>query len=178
MSARTGRGRPADHWPVRVLMRRTEVDHGSWSHPRWELVGIFPDPQPPAARSRRVIHETETQLDVEWRGLAIPLYRDAADSYWHNLVGREPSVFVICRPGEDIDTEPFAVSANYDEAGAHMEADDLVLSAPLPQAFGPVLEQFVMEHYRPEAPRKRARRNWTEEASDDSRPPDGSSDRD
>lgn len=159
MSARTGRGRPAEQWPVRVLMRRSEVDRGTWSYPRWELVGVLPDEEAPTARSWRIIHETEAALDLEWRGLAIPLFRDAAESYWYNLVGREPALFAICRPGDDIDMEPFSVTANYDEAGAHMEADDKVLSIPMPQAFGPRLEQFVMQHYQPQAPRKRRRQD-------------------
>lgn len=163
MSSRTGRGRPADRWPVRVLMRRSEVDRGSWSYPRWEITGILPDPAPPTARTHRIVHETEHTLDIEWRGLSAALFRDAAESYWYNLVGREPSLFAICRPGREIDLEPFLVTANYDEAGAHMETDDQVFATPLPQAFGPALEQFVMQHYRPQAPRKRQRKSWTDD---------------
>lgn len=160
MTDRTGLGRPVEHWPVRVLMRRSEVDRGTWSFPRWELLGVFPDREPPAGRTHRVIHESGSALDVEWTGLWVALFRDAAESYWYNLVGRQPSLFVICRPGDDIDLEPFTVSANYDEAGAHMETDDTVFSTPLPQAFVPRLEEFVMQHYRPEPPRKRKRRDW------------------
>ncbi|MEX1081356.1 MAG: DUF3305 domain-containing protein [Halofilum sp. (in: g-proteobacteria)] len=165
MTSRTGRGRALDHWPVRVLMRRSEIDRGAWSYPRWELTGILPDPDPPPGRVSRVVHETDRTLDLEWIGLSIPLFRDAAESYWYNLVGREPSLFVICRAGTDIDLEPFLVTANYDEAGAHMEADDQVLATPLPQAFGPALEQFVMQHYRPEPPRKRQRTRWSDDES-------------
>ena len=161
MTRRTGRGRPAEHWPVRVLMRRSEVDRGTWSYPRWELLGVLPDPEPPAERTRRVVHETEAELDVAWTGLSVALVRDAAESDWYNLLGREPSPFVLCRPGDDIDLEPFSVSANYDEAGAHMETDDTVFSTPLSRAFVPRLEEFVMQHYKPEEPRRRKRQDWT-----------------
>lgn len=164
MTTRTGRGRPLERWPVRVMMRRSEVDRGTWSQSRWEVVGVLPDGEPPAEPERRIIHQTPTSFDAEWRGLAIPLFRDAAESYWYNLVGRQPSLFVICRPGADIELAPFAVSANYDEAGAFMEADDTVFSIPLPEAFGAALEAFVMAHYRPEAPRKRRRRPWSDDA--------------
>ncbi|MDZ7829000.1 MAG: DUF3305 domain-containing protein [Halofilum sp. (in: g-proteobacteria)] len=163
---RTGRGRPLETWNVRVLMRRGETRQGRWSVPRWEVLAVLPDTEPPDTFTRRLVHEDEAHHDFEWRGLVVALFRDAAESYWYNLVGREPSLFVICRPGEDIDLEPFAVSANYDEAGAYMETDESVFRAPLPTEFGPRLEEFVMTHYRPEAPRKRRRRNWAAEAAD------------
>lgn len=171
---RTGRGRPRESWGVRVLMRRGEIVRGRWTYPHWELLAVLPDPEPPAELARKTVHETDDYLDFEWRGLTVPLFRDAAESYWYNLVGKEPSLFVVCRPGTDLDLEPFAVSANYDEAGAYMETDDSVFRAPLPAAFGPRLEEFVMNHYRPEPPRKRRRRNWAAEATDDGPPSNGS----
>lgn len=169
---RTGRGRPLEVWDVRVLMRRAEIERGRWSYPQWEALAVLPDPEPPPEPTRRTVHTAESHVDFEWRGLAVPLFRDAAESYWYNLVGKEPSLFVICRPGTDLDLEPFAVSANYDEAGAYMETDDTVFKTPLSPAFGPRLEEFVMHHYRPEPPRKRRRRNWAAEAADDGPPPD------
>ena len=166
MMGRTGRGRPVDYWAVRVLLRRTEDPDSRWGIPRWELLTILPDHDPPDEMVRRLVHETPNQHDFEWRGLHVPLFRDAAESYWYNLVGREPSLFVVCRPGDDIDLEPFSVTANYDEAGAYMESDDTVLKAPLPAEFLPALEEFVMTHYKPAEPRKRRRRNWSAEATD------------
>lgn len=164
MNVRTAQGRPLASWPVRVLMRRLEGKHSPWGIPRWELLAVLPDSGDAKGLQRRLIHEAEGQCDFEWTGLQVLLYRDAAESYWYNLVGREPSLFVICRPGEDTDLEPFAVSANYDEAGAYMETDDTVFSAPLPAAFVPQLEEFVMTHYRPVEPHKRRRRDWAGEA--------------
>jgi len=172
VATRTGRGRPLEQWPVRVLMRRAEVERKGWTFPRWEVLAVLPDAEPPDALQRRGVHESMDGVDYEWTGLEVRLYRDAAESYWYNLVGREPSLFVICRPGEDIDLEPFAVTANYDEAGAHMETDDAVFSAPLAGDLGPRLEEFVMAHYRPEPPRRRRRRNWVaEDGDDEARPP-------
>lgn len=164
MNTRTGRGRPLASRGVRVLMRRSEDERSRWGIPRWELLAVLSDPEPPAEVQRRVVHEAEGQRDFEWTGLRVYLFRDAAESYWYNLVGREPSLFVICRPGDHIELEPFAVTANYDEAGAYMESDETVFSAPLPGAFVPELEEFVMTHYRPVEPRKRRRRDWAEEA--------------
>ena len=81
-------------------------------------------------RLDRITHLIADSMQTEV--CSIYLFRDAAESYWYNLVGREPSLCVVCRPGNDIELEPFAVTANYDEAGAYMEADDTVFSAPLP----------------------------------------------
>lgn len=164
MNERTGRGRPLASHPVKVLMRRSENPDSRWGIPRWELLGVLPDVEPPESLQRRVIHQAQGQRDFEWSGLRVYLFRDAAESYWYNLVGREPSLFVICRPGDGIELEPFAVTANYDEAGAHQETDDTVFSAPLPSVFVPELEEFVMTHYRPVEPRKRRRRDWTAES--------------
>jgi len=161
---RIGDSRALARHPVRVLMRRSEDPNARWGIPRWEVLAVLPDPEPPAERQRRLVHRAEGQHDFEWTGLHVPLYRDAAESYWYNLVGRKPSLFVICRPGDDIELEPFGVSANYDEAGAHMEADDTVFSAPLPAALVSELETFIMAHYQPAEPKKRRRRDWAAEA--------------
>lgn len=155
---------PLARHAVRVLMRRSRNPRARWRNWRWEVLAVLPDPEPPAARQYRVVRREEEQRDYEWSGLHVPLYRDAAESYWYNLVGRKPSLFVICRPGNELDLEPFGVSANYDEAGAHMEADDTVLSAPLPAGLVGELEQFVMNHYKPSEPKRRRRRNWAAEA--------------
>lgn len=166
MTGRTGQGRALARHPVRVLMRRTEQQGGRWRIPRWEVLAVLPDADPPDRRERRLVHREQGQRDFEWAGLQVPLYRDAAESYWYNLVGREPSLFIVCRPGDDVEFEPFIVTANYDEAGAHMEADDRVFSAPLPAALTTELETFVMNHYKPSEPKKRRRRNWSTEADD------------
>lgn len=161
--------RPLERHAVRVLMRRSENRQARWRNARWELLAVLPDPEPPMERLRRRVHDADGQHDFEWTGLYVPLYRDAAESYWYNLVGREPSLFVICRPGQDIDLEPFGVSANYDEAGAHLETDDSVFSAPLSAVLATELERFVMAHYKPAEPKKRRRRNWAAETEHDPR---------
>jgi len=165
MTTRTGLGRPVVTWSVRVLLRRREIERGGWTAAHWELLGVFPVTARADAVARRLVHHGDASWDFEWSGLSLPLFRDAAESYWYNLVGREPSIFVVGRPGEDIDLEPVAVTVNYDEAGAYMESDDTVLAAPLPDWLGPSLEEFVMNHYRPEPPRKRKRRDWAAEAT-------------
>lgn len=151
-------------FPVSVIMEREQIRHRNWLVPRWRLVGVVPGAgiaeQHPGSR---VIHDDQGQEQVLWTGFQVRLYRDSAESYWYNLVGAQPSLFLICRQDPEGELVPFLVTANYDEAGAHMEADDQVFSAPIPAEMRQWLERFVMDHYRPEPPRKRKRQNWKEE---------------
>jgi hypothetical protein len=98
-----------------------------------------------------------------WPGFTLRLYKASAESYWYNLVGRTPSLFVVCRENADGGLEPCMVTADHDEAGAHMEADDTVFSAPMPPEIHQRLERYVMAHYKPTPPRKRRRENWKEQ---------------
>ena len=92
------------------------------------------------------------------------LYRDGAESYWHNLVGQHPSLFVICRADGKGEIAPFAVTADYDEAGAHMEADDTVFAVPIPPEIHRWIEEYVIANCHPTPPVKRQRKRWTEAA--------------
>jgi hypothetical protein len=140
---------------------------GPWHLPVWRLVGFVAGLHVTGDRPRRLpVHSGEAGSQWLWTGLSLALYRDAAESYWYNLVGRCPSLFLVCREDGEGEPAPFLVTANYDEAGAHMEADDQVFSAAIPPELYLQLEAFVMRHYRPEPPVKRKRVNWTEQAED------------
>lgn len=151
-------------FPVSVIMEREQIRHRNWLVPRWRLVGIVAGEQVAEQNpGATVVHDNEGREQLLWTGFRLRLYRDGAESYWYNLVGRNPSLFLICRQDPEGDLVPFLVTANYDEAGAHMEADDQVFSAPIPAEIRDWLERYVMDNYRPEAPKKRKRKNWTEE---------------
>lgn len=152
-------------------MEREQILHRNWRVPRWRLVGIVAGQQIAEQNpGATVVHDDNGREQLLWTGFRLRLYRDSAESYWYNLVGRQPSLFLICREDPDGDLVPFQVTANYDEAGAHMEADDQVFAAPIPAEIRDWLEQYVMNHYRPEPPKKRKRKNWTEEAARDQAP--------
>ena len=59
---------------------------------------------------------------------------------------------------------PVLVSADPDEALAHMESDDLVMSVPMPPEINQWVERYVIENYVPPDKKKRKRKNWTEES--------------
>ena len=154
-------------FPLSAVMECTRSKHGPWNLPVWRLIGFVAGQAVTGdSRQRLPVHADGDQTQWLWTGLSVALFRDSAESYWYNLVGRQPSLFLICREEAPGELAPFTVTANYDEAGAHMEADDLVFSAPIPTEVHLQLEAFVMQHYRPQQPEKRKRVNWTEKSDD------------
>jgi hypothetical protein len=56
------------------------------------------------------------------------------------------------------------VTANPDEASAHLEGDEQVFATPIPPEIYKELERFVVEYYVPRPRRKRKRKNWSKSA--------------
>ena len=159
--------KPDRRFPVSAVMECTQVQHGLWRTPVWKLVGFVAGRTTAGDSAQRLrVHSDAQREQWLWTGLSLALYRDCAESYWYNLVGRCPSLFLICREDASGELVPFTVSADYDQAGAHMEADDQVFSAALPPELHLQLEKFVMQHYRPQPPGKRKRANWMEAETD------------
>lgn len=151
-------------FPVSVVMRREVIRRSFWEHPSWTLLAVLAA-EPGQPRARREVHAEGECVDYVWTGYRINLFRDGSESYWYNLVGKQPSLFVICRPGHDVDLEPLRVTADHDEAGAMMEADEAVFSTPLPPVVATWLEAYVVNHYRPGPRKSRKRRDWVQESS-------------
>lgn len=158
----------APELPLAVLTECGRYRRGRFALPRWQVLAVVPGP-PAAAPGVRCVHRTGEARQYLWQGLVLELHRDGAESYWYNLTGRRPSLFVACRlepapqavegdpqPPEEM-LRPFQVSADHDEAGAHMEADGIVHAVPIPAPVHQCLERYVMEHCRPRAKRKRER---------------------
>lgn len=158
---------PDQRFPVSAVMEADKAHPGRWRVPAWRLTGFVAGAGVAGGGPRRLcVRRDGTREHWLWTGLCVALYRDSAESYWYNLTGRRPSLFLICREDAAGELVPFGVTADYDEAGAHMEADDQVFSAPPPPELHLRLEAFVMEHYRPQRPGKRRRANWTEAEAD------------
>lgn len=136
--------------------------------PDWHLDGVIAGEGVGAVANAAISVRADAGVEqVLWPGFALQLYKDGAESYWYNLVGRTPSVFVVCRENGDGELEPVTVTANCDEANAHVEADDVVFAAPMPPEIYRWIEQFVVTNYVPRVPRKRKRKAWTEETPRD-----------
>lgn len=149
-------------FPVSVILeRRPAKDAAPWSRPQWDVVGVVAGEQLSADEAGPVlVHSQEGCDQFLHTGYAVRLHRDSAESYWYNLVGQSPSLFVVCRENDDGDPEPFVVTANYDEAGAYMEADGIVYSTPVPPEIYQWLERYVVENFKPAERKKRKRENW------------------
>lgn len=159
---------PDQCFPVSAVMECAQVQHGRWRTAAWRLIGFVSGASVVVGDGPRrlPVHSTAGREQWLWTGLTLALYRDSAESYWYNLVGRRPSLFLICRENAAGELVPYQLSADYDAAGAHMEADDQVFSAPLPPELHLRLEAFVMEHYQPQRPAKRKRTDWMESDAD------------
>lgn len=157
-------------FPVSVVMERRPGQLGPWSYARWIAAGVVAGEAVAKGEARRRLHrEEEGTEQILWAGMQLVLHRDAAESYWYNLVGSRPALFVVCRADPEGELSPCVVTADYDEAGAYMEADDAVFAVPLPPEVRRWLEEFVMSHYRPAPPVKRQRQRWTEDGAGEGR---------
>lgn len=156
-------GVPRLSLPVAVIMGCKSVRGAGWEVPSWRVVGVVAGagvPGPEAKGAPACAAGDERRLI--WGGLRLQFYRDAADSYWVNLTGQQPSLFVLCSETEDGTVVPYSVTADQNEACSGVEGDDRVFATPIPPEVYHQLEQFVVEHNVPQQKRKRKRKNWAE----------------
>ena len=157
--------RQIDRFPISIIMERREVQRGVIPVPVWNVVGVVAGDAIKTPEGDRcvVIHSDAERTETLWPGFLLSLFKDSADSYWNNLTAANPSLFVICHEDDEYELAPVHISANYDEAGAHMEADDIVFSAPMPPEVYQWVERYVLDNYVPQQPRKRKRENWVKD---------------
>ena len=154
----------SDAFPVSIILERSEVRHRDMTFPQWKVAGIIAGENIVSKdRQCTIIHSSAGREQYLWTGYSVRLYKDSAESYWCNLVGANPYLFVLCREHDEYGMAPFIVSANYDEANAFMEMNGMVYSAPIPPVIYQWLERYVVENYQPQEPKKRRRANWTKE---------------
>ncbi len=148
--------------PVAVVMARKTVTGKGWQVPSWRVVGVVAGAELAVQQARGTpIREDETEEHFLWGGLNVELFRDAAASYWANLTGRQPSLFVLCSEDDQGRLVPKSVTADQDEASSGVEVNDRVFSAPIPPEVYQHLEAFVIAHHLPEEKRKRKRTDWS-----------------
>jgi len=147
--------------PIAVLMRRRQVVQGRWSVPSWEVTSVLPvEHLASRGATRELVRDGDDEAQYLWSGFALELHRDGAESYWFNLTGNNPSLYVLCHESPDGDIEPFLVTADHDQGTAGLEGDDKVFATSIPQEIYQTIERFIVDHYVPAAPKKRKRKNW------------------
>lgn len=154
--------RPLVSLPVAVIMGRSMVAGRGWRVPSWRVVGVVSGTDLPGrdARGRSVRRDGDEEHFL-WGGFHLDLYRDAAESYWVNLTGRQPSLFVLCTEDEQSTVIPRLVTADQNEACSGVEGDDRVFAAPIPPEVYQQVEAFVIAHHVPQVKHKRKRRDWS-----------------
>lgn len=154
-----------------VVMERRQIRHRGWSVPQWEAIGVVAgDALASEAQEPVVVHVAPDREQRLWPGFVLDLGRGNAESYWYNLVGKQPSLYVVCQYDDAGALIPVRVIADYDEAGAHSEGGDEVFAVPIPPEIYPRIERYVVENYKPTPPKKRKRKDWSKESLGDKGP--------
>jgi len=149
--------------PVAVVMRRRTVSGKGWQVPSWDVVGVVAGSGLEAEAARGTpVHDEDGAEDFLWGGLRLDLYRDATESYWVNLTGHQPALYVLCTEDESGRVVPRHVTADQNEACSGIEGDDRVFAAPIPPEVYQHLEAFVVTHHVPQEQRKRKRADWSQ----------------
>lgn len=164
---------------VAVLTVLRKAGDRPWDTGHWEVTDVLAGENLGEAGGRGgLVREEDGDCHYLWPGLRLELHRDAADSYYFNLMGERPSLFVVCREGDGGVFEPHLVTVSYDEATSYMEVEEEVFSLPMPAGVYRQVERFVLEHYVPEKHRKRKRENWKDGRLADDCPPGSACSRD
>lgn len=169
MSENKAQSGDTSEFPVSVLMERRLARVGQWTQPQWEAVAVVAGEDLNRSVQRTQVHHDDNRDQYLWSGLKVELFKDGCESYWYNLQSDDPRLFVVCfiedeHDEEELELKPVFVTANQDEANAHMESDDPVYSVPMPDKVHQWVERFVITHYQPEIKRKRKRKNWVEDS--------------
>lgn len=151
--------------PVAVVLQRTVDTMKKWALPQWRVFAVVTGEHLKPSEQPSLIHDDGVHRRYLSGGMTLRLYKDGSEGYWYNLLSDPPHLFVVCdgEQGDD-EVQPAFITANQDEANGYMEADRLVLSAPMPARICDILERYVISHYRPVDKKKRKRREWADES--------------
>ncbi len=145
----------SDHIYVSALVLCSQSSH-PWGNELWSLERVVP-----SERGDERLNLNDKV--VEWPDLKLQIYSNHCESYYQNLMANTPKIYLVCLRQESGDLKPHFITVDYDEANAYIETGEEVLIASLPESLCQWLERFVLEHYQPEKPKKRRRKQWHDE---------------
>lgn len=135
--------------PLSVILHRLWRQHGQWRYPQWQVSGLMAQ-HAVMADGLPTYHSMEAEDGGElyvWSGLSLDFFRDSLQSYYQNLTGVQPSLFVLCHDdAPQTGLAPVSVSADWADAEAHMETDGIVLSTALIVPFSNWLADYVLRN--------------------------------
>ena len=162
MPTETIRNTPGEQaFSISVILEYSHQPKHSRGGPRGEVVGVLGIGGGDHAEVRaRLIHSGDSADQYLWSGFKLKLFQDDVESYYCNLMGEKPGVFVVLRQNREGTLAPVLVTLSYDEATSHLEVDDQVSSVTIPPDIYRRVETFVLEPYVPEPRKKRKRKDW------------------
>ena len=153
-----------NRFPVSIVVQRRSYPDKRWMVDSWSAVGVLPARETKKGMSCTSIYRDEENEQFLHEGYFIELFDDEAESYYANLTGAKPAVFVIGAEDEEEDTfEPLLVTLSYSEMTSYMEVDTPVFDLPIPAPIYEWVEGWVLENYHPEKKHKRKRKKWVDE---------------
>lgn len=145
--------------PLSIVTVREKVDGNRWLDERWRVLGAVAG----EARNSGKIVRTLLRAGADseqylWNGLMLRLHPSEADAYYYNLIGQNPSLYVYCHQDESGEPCPRSVTAEYIDAMAHSETGNPTFAVPMPPDVYRAIEAFVLEHFVPEEPKMKRKR--------------------
>ena len=147
-----------DQIGLTAMVLRQQSQH-PWGHDNWSLAGVVPGLLP----QEIVQIESQGELHI-WSDLVLKLYPLHCEAYYQNLMSQQAKLYLVCQQQNE-HPKPLLLTVDYDEAASYMETSELVLNTELPDNIYIWLEQFVVNHYQPQAPQKRRRKQWHNDKS-------------
>lgn len=142
-----------------VITAHEPVADNPWITERWRVIGVVAgDTRAGSGSVRTIIYSGAEGTHYLWSGFQLQLYPHESESYYRNLLGQVPSIYVVCQLAEDGELIPIETSADYAEAGARREAGDEVAAVSMPPEVYRWVEAFVVKHYAPEEPKMKRKR--------------------
>ena len=143
-----------------MLIAHEPVTGNAWISERWRLVGVVPEGTRAAdAPLRELVRSGPEGEQYRWSGLVLELRATEADSYYHNLIGGNPSIYVLAQEEPGGELIPQGVTVDYIEALAYAEFGNEGLAVPMPPEIYGTVERFVLDHYVPQEPRSKRKRD-------------------
>ncbi len=139
-----------------VIMRRETLPHHPWLDCRWQCHSVLIEGEPRAA-SRLQVDEL---IELFFWPMALELWPDEAESYYHNLNSNSPSLFIAAPLNQDRIPTPQIITVCGHLASSWGEIDMPHYQTPLLGTLAPWLLDFIQVHYRPEPRKKREREAW------------------
>lgn len=156
---------PRTVFSVSVVLEKQRKRLKQWTTWDWSIAGVVIGDLGQDEGDRDVVlQEDADRAQYLYRGMRLELFKDGCEGYWYNLTSQRASLFLVCDIEDASMAHPLLITANQDEAVAHMESDDLVLSTPIPPEIYHHIEAFVVANYSPAAKKKRQRRDWAQES--------------